>query len=124
MSSTLYKENIIDHYKNPRNFKKKESVKDFTKKAFSENITCGDEMEVFLKLEDGKVKEVFFDARGCAISIAAMSMISEKVKGKKKEEVLKLEDDFVLKMLGLEKSTPRVKCALLGIETLRKALSS
>lgn len=124
MNSTLYKENIINHYKNPKNFKKKDFVKNYTNNASLENVTCGDEMEVFLELKDGKVKEVFFDARGCAISIAAMSMLSEKVKGKKVEEVLEIEDSFVLKMLGLEKGTPRIKCALLGLETLKKALSS
>jgi nitrogen fixation protein NifU and related proteins len=119
--STLYKENILDHYKNPRNFKKPNS---FTHKAFLDNVTCGDEMEVFLKIEEDIIKEISFEARGCAISIAAMSMLSEKLKGEKISEVKKFTDDYVLKMLGMQKETPRVKCALLGVRTLRKALSS
>ncbi len=121
MSTTLYKENILDHYKNPRNFKK---TKDFTHSASLNNITCGDEMEVFLKIEDEKIKEIFFDARGCAISISAMSMLTQELEGKKLSDIKEVTDDFVLKMLGLKKETPRVKCALLGIQTLRKALSS
>lgn len=121
MSSTLYKENILDHYKNPRNFKK---LKNFTNKASLDNITCGDEMEVFLKIEENFVKEISFEARGCAISIAAMSMLTEKVKGKKISEIMKITDDEILKILGMKKETPRIKCALLGIQTLRKALSS
>lgn len=121
MSNTLYKENILDHYKNPRNLKKLSS---FTNTASLSNVTCGDEMEVFLKIENEKIKDISFQARGCAISIAAMSMLSENIKGKKIDEIEEITDEFVLKMLGLEKETPRVKCALLGIQTLRKALSS
>jgi len=121
MTSSLYKENILDHYKNPRNFKK---LKSFTNNASLENLTCGDEMEVFLKTEGDVIQDISFDARGCAISIAAMSMLSERVKGKKVSEIKKITDDDILKMLGIEKETPRIKCALLGIQTLRKALSS
>ena len=121
MTSSLYKENILDHYKNPRNFKK---LKNSTNNAFLDNVTCGDEMEVFLKIENEIIKDISFEARGCAISIAAMSMLSEKVKDKKISEVKKITDEDVLKMLGMEKETPRIKCALLGIQTLRKALSS
>ena len=121
MNSTLYKENILDHYKNPRNFKR---LKHFDKKAFLDNITCGDEMEVFLKIEDEIIKDISFDARGCAISIAAMSMLSEKVKGKKISEVKKITDEEMLSMLGMDENTPRDKCALLGLQTVKKALSS
>lgn len=121
MNSKLYKENILDHYKNPRNFKK---LSFFTNTASLNNVTCGDEMEVFLEIENEKIKNISFEARGCAISIAAMSMLTENVKGKKISEIDQITDEFVLEMLGLEKETPRVKCALLGIQTLRKALSS
>lgn len=121
MSNTLYKENILDHYKNPRNFKRMENP---TKKASLDNITCGDEMEVFLKMDGDLIEDISFDARGCAISIAAMSMLSEKVKGKKEEYVKNIKEESLLKNMGLEKNTPRVKCALLGIQTLKKALSS
>lgn len=121
MTSSLYKENILDHYKNPRNFKK---LKKSTSNAFLNNVTCGDEMEVFLKTGNNLIEDISFDARGCAISIAAMSMLSEKVKGKKISEAKKITDEEVLKMLGMEKETPRIKCALLGIQALRKALSS
>ncbi len=119
MSQTLYKENILDHYKNPRNRKK---LKDFTHKAFVDNVTCGDEMEVFLNVDDNIVKDISFEARGCAISIATMSMLSEKVKGGNISDVKKITGDSVLEMIGLKKESPRVKCALLSIEALRKAL--
>ena len=119
MVNTLYKENILDHYKNPRNFKALDSC---SKNACLNNSTCGDEMEVFLNIEDDFVKDVTFQARGCALSIASMSMLTEKIKGKKIDEIEKITDDEVLKMVGLEKDSPRIKCVLLGIETLRKAL--
>jgi len=121
MNSTLYKENIVDHYKNPRNFKK---LKSFSKNAFADNLSCGDEIEVFLDMEGELIRDISFQARGCAISIAAMSMLTEKVKGKKIDEIEKITNEDILHMLGLEKESPRIKCALLSIQALKKALSS
>ncbi len=119
MSTGLYKENILDHYKNPRNYR---GLENCSSNACLNNVTCGDEMEVFLNIEEGILKEISFQARGCAISIASMSMLTEKVKGKKVEEIMEITDDEVLEMVGLEKESPRIKCVLLGVETLRKAL--
>jgi nitrogen fixation protein NifU and related proteins len=119
MNSTLYKENILDHYKNPRNCKE---IEKFTHSAFVNNVSCGDEMEVFLNIEEGTLKEISFKARGCAISIAAMSMLSEEVKNTKISKIKDFPSDSVLKMLGLKKESPRIKCALLGLEALKKAL--
>ena len=121
MKETLYKENILDHYKNPRNFKKLSS---FTKSASLSNISCGDEMEVFVDLDGDLIKDISFQARGCAISIAAMSMLTQEVKDKDISYSKNLEDDHIFNMLGMQKDSARVKCALLGLQTLKKALSS
>jgi nitrogen fixation protein NifU and related proteins len=119
MKSSLYKQNILDHYRNPRNFRKME---DFDKYASLNNATCGDEMEVFLKISNDGVEDISFQARGCAISIAAMSMLSEKLEEGEVNDIENFKDDDMLKMLGMEKESPRIKCALLGLQTLKKSL--
>jgi nitrogen fixation protein NifU and related proteins len=119
--SGLYKKNILEHYKNPRNFSK---LKNYNKSASLSNITCGDEMMVFLNVQGDIVKEISFQGSGCAISLAAMSMLSEKVKGEKVKDIQKIQDKEVLDMLGMQKETPRINCGLLGIQTLRKALTT
>jgi len=120
-NSSLYKKNILEHYKKPRNFSK---LQNYNKKASLSNITCGDEMEVFLNIQEGIIKEVSFQGTGCAISLAAMSMLSERVKGKHIKEISKIQDQEILDMLGMEKETPRINCGLLGVQTLRKAIAS
>ncbi len=119
MSKTLYKENILDHYKNPRNFS---SLEVFTNTASLSNVTCGDEMEVFLNVKGDIIEEISFQARGCAISIASMSMLSEKVLGKKVSYAKGITESEILSMLGMDKESPRTKCGLLSIQTLKKAL--
>jgi len=119
MSSELYKKNIIEHYKNPRNFHK---LKSFNRHAEASNVTCGDELQIYLKVEDDIIVEVSFQGSGCAISLASMSMLSEKVKGMKVKDAMNIDDDEVLKMLGMSDNTPRVKCAVLSRQVLQKAL--
>lgn len=116
---TLYKQFIIDHYKNPKNFG---SLNDATHQASRSNISCGDEMEVYLKVTDGVVEDLKFEARGCAISIATMSMLSEKLIGMSIEQIEQYENSEVLHLVGMEESSGRVKCALLSIESVREAL--
>jgi nitrogen fixation NifU-like protein len=118
-SQSLYKGHIIDHYKNPRNFKK---LTDFNMTAKLENSSCGDELEIFLKVEDGIVKDIGFVGSGCAISIASISILTEKVLNKSLEEVGQITSDEMLDMIMMSKDSGRVKCALLGLECVRKAL--
>jgi len=115
----FYRENILDHYKNPRNAGHLEHA---TTTADGVNPLCGDELSVELEIEGDTVQDVRFNGRGCAISQAAASMISDVVKGKTVTEVRALGSEDVLEELGIPLSPIRLKCALLSVNVLRVAL--
>jgi nitrogen fixation NifU-like protein len=115
----LYRENILEHYKRPRNFGQPDH---FDLEFEDTNPFCGDEQHVFISFdEEGKVAEVSFEGKGCAISTAATSMLTEELTGKSREELVRLEKDFVLDLLGIEISATRMKCALLGLKVVKSA---
>jgi len=115
----FYRENILDHYKNPRNAGHLEHP---STTADGVNPLCGDELSVELEIEGDTVQDVRFNGRGCAISQAAASMISDVVKGKTVTEVRALGSEDVLEELGIPLSPIRLKCALLSVNVLRVAL--
>jgi len=115
----IYREEILDHFKNPRNYGQ---MKQARVKVRQSNASCGDVMEMSLKIEGGRIKEVRFQGEGCAISIAAGSMLTEMVKGLKVSEVEKLEGKDMIKRLGIKISSGRKKCATLGLEVCQKAI--
>jgi nitrogen fixation NifU-like protein len=115
----FYRENILDHYKNPRNAGHLDHP---TASAEGVNPLCGDELAVELDVDGGVVRDVRFNGRGCAISQAAASMISDVVKGKTVAEVRALGSEDVLEELGIPLSPIRLKCALLSVNVLRVAL--
>jgi nitrogen fixation NifU-like protein len=115
----FYRENILDHYRNPRNSGHLETP---TATAEGVNPLCGDELSVELDIDDDVVRDVRFNGRGCAISQAAASMISDVVKGKTVAEVAALGRDDVLEELGIPLTPIRLKCALLGLGVLKVAL--
>jgi nitrogen fixation NifU-like protein len=115
----FYRENILDHYRNPRNHGHLESP---TATAEGVNPLCGDELGVELQIEDGVVRDIRYNGRGCAISQAAASMISDVAKGKTVEEVAALGREDILQELGIPLTPIRLKCALLSVSVLRVAL--
>ena len=115
----MYQEQILDHYKNPRNFGK---IMNATVHHHEYNPLCGDEIEMFLVIRDKKVADVKINGHGCAISQASASMLSEKVKGKSLEELKKLTKEDILEMLGIPISAVRLKCALLSLDTLKNSI--
>jgi len=115
----LYREEILDHFKNPRNFG---VVKKTKLRAKETNASCGDVMEMSLRIKKGKVEEIRFQAEGCAISIAAGSMLTEMVKGEKVAEVKGLGEEEMMKRLGIKVSSGRRKCATLGLVVCQKAI--
>jgi nitrogen fixation NifU-like protein len=115
----LYRENILDHYKNPRNSGHLDAP---TVSAEGVNPLCGDELRVELQIDDGVVTDLRFNGRGCAISQAAASMISDVAKGKSVADVQALGREDVLEELGIPLTPIRLKCALLSVQLLKVAL--
>ena len=116
----MYQENILDHYKNPRNFGKIENA---SVHHHEYNPLCGDEIEMFLVLDENrKVVDVKFNGHGCAISQASASMLTEQIKGKNIDELKKMTKENILEMLGIPISPVRLKCALLSLDTLKNSI--
>jgi nitrogen fixation protein NifU and related proteins len=117
----LYREVILDHYKNPRGHG---IIEDPDAEAEGMNPLCGDEVSIFVSFERGSdvIEEVKFSGRGCAISQAATSMLMEMAKGKTAERVATMTKEDLLEEIGIPLSPTRLKCALLGLTTLKVAL--
>jgi nitrogen fixation protein NifU and related proteins len=120
MSSDMYKEIILDYYKNPRNRGTLEAPQSVARDS---NPLCGDVVEMQLKFSDGKVSEIKFNGDGCAISQASASMLTEVVMGKPIEEVRKIDKTILLENLGSPNlGAVRIKCALLPLKVMKTAL--
>ncbi len=117
----LYREIILDHYKNPRGHG---VIEDADASAEGQNPLCGDEVSIYVAFaEDGDtIADVKFSGRGCAISQAATSMLTEMVKGKRATEVAAMPKEELLEELGIPLTPVRLKCAILGLTTLKLAL--
>jgi nitrogen fixation NifU-like protein len=113
----LYRELILDHYRNPRN---KGRLEEPDISYEDDNPLCGDHIHLYLALDDqGRVQDVAWEGEGCAISMASASMLSEAIKGKSLEELRTLSKEDVLEMLGIELGPVRLKCALLPLKVLK-----
>lgn len=117
--TNMYAENILDHYRNPRNFGK---LSDAEIKYRESNPLCGDDYEFDIKVSNGQVQDVKFSGDGCAISKASASLLSEEIKQKKLDELKKMKLDDVLKLLGIEVSSARISCALVPLYAIQKGI--
>jgi nitrogen fixation NifU-like protein len=117
----MYREVILDHYKNPRGHGE---LEDPDAHADGQNPLCGDEVSIYVAFgDDGDtIDEVKFSGRGCAISQAATSMLTEMVTGRKATEVAVMDKDELLEEIAIPLTPVRLKCALLGLSTLKVAL--
>ncbi|HYY46837.1 MAG TPA: SUF system NifU family Fe-S cluster assembly protein [Candidatus Angelobacter sp.] len=120
MSDDLYREQILEHYKNPHHFGELPDA-DITQEG--DNPLCGDVVTFYLKLDDGHLADVRFRGRGCAISQASASMLTDMIVGKPVDELRHFPTKDLLEELGIQISPARMKCATLSVNTLRVALN-
>jgi nitrogen fixation protein NifU and related proteins len=114
----FYRDFILDHYRNPRNFG---SLTEPDASAEDLNPLCGDQIRMEFDINDGVVRDVRFSGKGCAISQASASMLTETIKGMRVEEIAKLSKDVVLENVGIGISPTRLKCATLGLRVAKSA---
>jgi nitrogen fixation NifU-like protein len=112
----FYREFILDHYKNPRNFGRLENA-DISHEEY--NPLCGDLVGMDFRIADGVIEDVRFHGRGCAISQASASLMTERLRGLSLDEARQVSKDDVLEELGIDISPARLKCALLTLKVLK-----
>lgn len=122
MDEELYKEFILDLSRRPLNKKK---LMDFDMEQKGTNVSCGDEIQVYIKLDKNKkIKDVGFEGQGCAISQAAASLLTEEIKGKNIKKIMTLKEKDITKLLKVEIIYTRKKCALLCLNALQDAIKN
>ena len=115
----MYRENILDHYKNPHN---KGAIINPDIKHTENNPICGDVITVTLKVKGNNLEDVKFMGQGCAISQAAASMLTDEIKGKTFEEVKEIKREDIAKLLGISIGSARTKCAVLGLVAVKEGI--
>lgn len=115
----LYREHILELYKSPSNFG---TLSEPSHQATEHNSICGDEVTVQIKVRNGKVHDIKFSGSGCVVSVVSASLLTDKIKGMKVDDIHKLNMEDVLKLLKMKLSPARIKCALLSLEAVKKAL--
>ena len=116
----LYRDYILEHYRRPHNFG---VLEDANASHEGANPLCGDRITLQLGIRDGVVERVGFTGRGCAISQASASLLTDEIKGKSIDEVAKMTSADILELLGIEISPARLKCAMLSHDTLQHVLT-
>ncbi|NOJ28544.1 MAG: SUF system NifU family Fe-S cluster assembly protein [Nitrososphaeraceae archaeon] len=120
MSDDIYREIILDHYRNPRN---KGKIENPDVSIHDSNPLCGDEIDMFLKVDNDNVKDIKFDGKGCAICLASASMLTEMVINKPLTKAKEISKEDILENIGLTNLGPtRIKCALLSLKVLKMGM--
>lgn len=115
----IYQEEILEHYRHPHNAGRLEHA---TIVQREHNPLCGDDLTFYIQYDEGRVTDVRFEGQGCAISQAAASMLTDEVRGMTKEEIGKLTPKDMLDLLGIELGPTRLKCALLSLQGVSRAV--
>lgn len=119
----LYREYLLDHYKNPKNFGE---IKNPDIHKNDNNPLCGDDIEIFAKVEgkgkEEKIKEIKFKGHGCVICMASASILMDEIEGKKLKDIQKMQTEDMLKLLGIELTPARIKCMMLSLKALQKGM--
>jgi len=116
----LYREHILAHYRHPRNWG---TLEDADLSCEQDNPVCGDVVRLDIRLADGRVSDARFSGRGCVISMASASMLTEEILGKTVEKLKALQDEDVFSMLGITLGPVRAKCGLLPLRVLQSGLA-
>ena len=117
--SDLYRQIILDNYKNPSN---KGKLLNPTVVIEDANPLCGDHLEVYLKIKEGLLKDISFEGKGCALSIASASILSQEVKNMAIEDIKKFSREDVYALLGIDISPGRNKCVMLSLTAIKKGI--
>lgn len=115
----IYREKLLDHYQHPRNM---HELSGADAELELENVSCGDRIKVYLKLDKDTISDVAFTGEGCAIAVASASLLSEYIKGMKFEQFAKINLKKLMQLLGVELTPTRTRCAYLCLEAMKKAL--
>ena len=115
----LYKQRLIDHHKNPRN---KGKIDDADVEKKDKNPMCGDVVEMYLQIDDGTVKNVAFEGKGCVICLATSSILTEEFMDKDVTDIVDMDKDDVMDIIGIDLETTRIKCATLPLLATKKGI--
>ena len=119
MSLDIYAEELVSHYEYPHN---KGAMPQPSASKKEDNVSCGDVITIYLKIEDGKVTDAMFDGAGCAISTASASMLTDFLKGKKLDEIEQMGAHTIVKVLGVDPGLSRMHCATLPLRAAKEAV--
>ena len=117
--SDLYRQIILDNYKNPSN---KGKLLNPTVVIEDANPLCGDHLEVYLKIKEGLLKDISFEGKGCALSIATASILSEHIKGESIDKIKNLSREDIYALIGIDISPARNKCVMLSLSAIKKGI--
>ena len=117
----FYKEDLLDHYQNPRNAR---ALAKYTHRQLSLNPTCGDKVEIYVDCVGDMVESVAFVSSGCVLSTAAASKFSLQIIGLSKEHIQSLDHEYMIQLMGMQLGINRMQCILLPLQALKKSLET